>query len=109
MAKVKHAVLLRLRRDVPATQVTEVFAALDQLRQKIPGLLDFSGGPYSSPEGLNRGFTHGFIMTFADEPSRNTYLSHPDHEVVKQRILAILDGGIDGVIAFDWKMDGGAS
>jgi len=75
---------------------------LDGLREKIPGLLDFSGGPYSSPEGLNQGFTHGFIMTFADEASRDAYLPHPDHEVVKQQILAHLDGGLEAVAAFDW-------
>jgi hypothetical protein len=106
MAQVKHLVLLRLRREVPASQIKEVFTALDQLRLKVPGLLDFCGGPYSSPEGLNRGFTHGFVMTFADEASRDIYLTHPDHEVVKQRILALLDGGVEGVVAFDWKVEG---
>lgn len=102
MPQVKHAVLLRFKLQTPVAAVKEVFAALDGLRKKIPGLLDFSGGPYSSPEGLNKGFTHGFVMTFADEASRNGYLPHPDHEVVKAKIMPLLDGGLDAVVAFDW-------
>ena len=72
------------------------------LREKIPGMLSFAGGPYSSPEGLNRGFTHAFVMTFRDERSRDAYLPHPEHEKVKETVLGALDGGIDGVIAFDF-------
>ncbi len=102
MPRVKHAVLLRIKKDAPATEVRAIFAGLADLRHAIPGILDFSGGPYSSPEGMNKGFTHGFVMTFADEASRDAYLPHPDHEALKRRVLPILEGGIDGAIAFDW-------
>jgi hypothetical protein len=99
---VKHVALIRFRPDVSQKTIDEVFGALTGLRRTIPGLLDFSGGSYSSPEGLAKGFTHGFVMTFADEASRNAYLPHPDHERVKQQILPLLDGGLDGVVVFDW-------
>lgn len=102
MPQVKHTVLLKLKPETPPAKISEIFQALDGLREKIPGLLDFSGGPYSSPEGLNKGFTHGFVMTFADEKSRDAYLPHPDHEVVKAMIVPWLVGGLDGVVAFDW-------
>lgn len=102
MARVKHAVLLRFKAETSPQQVREIFAALDRLRRQVPGLLDFSGSSYSSPEGLHKGFTHGFVMTFADEVSRNGYLTHPDHEAVKTLILPWLDGGLEGVVAFDW-------
>src|SRR5687768_11908743 len=103
MPQIKHAVILKFKPSVTAAKIQQNFAALADLREKIPGLLDFSGGPYSSPEGFNKGFTHGFIMTFADAASRDAYLPHPDHEVVKQMILPDLDGGVAGVIAFDWE------
>ncbi len=102
MPQVKHVVLLKFKSTTTPQKVREMFAALDGLRGKIPGLLDFSGGPYSSGEGLNKGFTHGFVMTFADAQSRDTYLPHPEHEKVKQIIFPELDGGLDGVVAFDW-------
>jgi hypothetical protein len=102
MAQVKHVVVLKLKRTTSEQKVREIFAALDGLRGRIPGLLDFSGGPYTSEEGLHQGFTHGFVMTFADVQSRDAYLPHPEHEKVKQMIIPELDGGLDGVIAFDW-------
>lgn len=99
---ITHVVLLKIRRDVPQTQIAAVLEALAGLRMKIPGLLSFSGGAYTSPEGMHKGYTHGFVMTFKDEASRDAYLPHPDHEVVKSMVLKVLDGGPDGVVAFDY-------
>ena len=100
---IHHLVLLRFRRDVPPTAIADVFGALDGLRHTIPGLLTFAGGPYSSPEGMQRGYTHGFAMTFRDAKARDVYLPHPEHEKVKERILPLLEGGLDGVVAFDFE------
>ena len=97
-----HLVLLRVKKDVPKKDVDRVFASLAALKGKIPGLLSFSGGPYSSGEGLSRGYTHGFSMTFSDAAARDAYLPHPEHEKVKGQVLAVLDGGLDGVVAFDY-------
>lgn len=102
MAQIKHAVMLKLKAGTSPAKTREIFEALAALKSKIPGLLDFSGGPYSSPEGLNQGFTHGFVMTFADAASRDGYLPHPAHDEVKQLIFPELEGGLAGVIAFDW-------
>ena len=99
---ITHVVLLKIRRDVPQAQIAAVLEALSGLRTKIPGLLSFSGGAYTSPEGMHKGFTHGFVMTFKDEASRDAYLPHPEHEVVKAMVLKVLDGGVDGVVAFDY-------
>jgi hypothetical protein len=102
MPRVKHVALVRFKKEMPPGKLKEIFAAVGRLRDTIPGLLDYSGGPYSSPEGLNQGFDHGFVMTFEDEASRNAYLTHPSHEVVKDMIIPWLDNGLQGVIAFDW-------
>ena len=99
---ITHMVLLRLRSDVTEEQTAEMFRALAGLQQKIPGILSFSGGAYTSPEGLQRGYTHGFCMTFESAAARDTYLPHPEHEVVKGIVVELLDGGVDGVCAFDY-------
>ena len=100
---IHHLVLLRLRRDAEPAAVEEMFAELAGLKRKIPGLVAFAGGPYSSPEGLHKGYTHGFAMVFKDAHSRDVYLPHPEHEKVKEKVLALLDGGLDGVVAFDFE------
>ena len=102
MPQVKHVVLMRFREDVPTAQIEALMDDLAALRETIPGLLDFSGGAYDSPEGLNKGFGYGFVVTFADAASRDGYLDHPDHERVKQKVLPLLDGGLEGVVAFDY-------
>ena len=100
---VTHMVVLRVRKDVPKAKVEEAFRAIGDLRKSIPGITSYAWGPYSSPEGMNKGFTHGFCMTFATAAQRDAYLPHPDHEKVKSKVVAILDGGLDGVMAFDFE------
>lgn len=99
---ITHVVLFRVKKSVPQPEVQRVFAALAALKTKIPGIVSYSAGPYSSHEGLNRGYTHGFVMTFATAAARDAYLPHPEHEKVKGMVLEILDGGLDGVVAFDY-------
>lgn len=99
---ITHMVLLRFREDAAKQDVDRVFAELAGLKSRIPGLLSFSGGAYSSPEGMSKGFTHGFCMTFRDAAARDVYLPHPEHERVKKLVFALLDGGLDGVVAFDY-------
>lgn len=93
-----HIVLVKFK-PAKAHRMTELFAALDGLRKLLPGFRSLQGGAYSSPEGLNQGYTHGFLMTFADAAARNHYLDHPEHEKVKQAFLPDLEG----VVAFDFE------
>jgi len=65
-------------------------------------LIGFQGGIYHSTEGLLQGYTHGFTMTFADEAARDGYLPHPLHQAVVAKLLPMLEGGVDGVVAFDF-------
>ncbi len=98
-----HMVLFKMKRGVPAAEIGRVLDAVGALKRQLPGILSYSWGPYASPEGLNRGYTHGFCMTFTDARSRDDYLVHPKHEAVKTLVLAVLDGGVDGVVAFDYE------
>lgn len=61
-------------------------------------MLKIEYGPYESSEGLNDGFTHGFIMTFDGPASRNAYLPHPLHEKAKQMVVPRLER----VVVFDF-------
>ena len=65
----------------------------------MPGMLHCAGGPYSSPEGMNQGFTHGLLVTFSDAAARNHYLTHPDHERIKREFLPL----VDNAVAFDFE------
>ena len=99
---VQHVVLFRFRSDLAAGAVEAVFADLRSLQDVVPGIVGFQGGVYNSPEGLAQGFSHGFTMTFADAAARDAYLPHPAHRAVVAQLLPLLDGGINGVLAFDF-------
>jgi hypothetical protein len=100
---IHHLVVFRIQKTVKPAQIDTMYRELAGLKAKIPGLLTFAGGPYSSPEGLNHGFNHGFAMTFRDAKARDGYLPHPEHEKVKALILPLLEGGLDGVVAYDFE------
>jgi len=100
MKKMYHVLLLRISPH-KAHRMAELAAALEGLRERLPGFLFCTGGPYSSLEGLNQGYTHGFVMTFTDAGARDRYLTHPDHEKLKQDFLPDLES----VIAFDFEGD----
>ena len=100
---ITHMVLFKVRPDVPRAEIDAIFADLSGLREEIAGITSFAGGAYASPEGLQRGYTHGFCMTFDSAAARDAYLPHPAHEVVKARVAAALEGGVAGALAFDFE------
>jgi hypothetical protein len=104
MPQFKHLVLLRLKPQTTPEEIAEIFEALDDLQERIPGIVDICSGPYESPEGLHKGFTHAFILTLADGESRDAYLEHPAHEEFKQLIVQHLAGGLADLVAFDFKV-----
>lgn len=100
----RHIVLIRFKPDVTAATIQ---AALDQvaaLREKIDGIVAVSIGANVSPESLEKGFRHGFVVDFLDEPARDAYLPHPDHVIVGSKLVELADGGLDGILVFDYNV-----
>ena len=100
---VKHCVLLKFGSGADPAAIEGCFAELAALRSTIPGLLDFHGGANTSPEGLSRGYTHGFVMTFDTAEHRDAYLPHPDHQAAAGRLVALTEGGVDGILVLDFE------
>ncbi len=98
-----HMALIRFRKELKAKDVEAAMQAIGALDKKIPGITGYKFGPYSSPEGLNKGFNWGFCMTFTDAKARDVYLAHPEHDKVKEKVFPLLDGGLDGITVFDFQ------
>lgn len=96
---VRHYGVFKFHEEVSEEQIDECFTAMKGMVGKIPGLQAMEHGPYQSGEGLNEGFTHGFIMTFDSLESRDAYLPHPIHEAVKDIVVPRLKA----VIVFDFE------
>ncbi len=100
MPKVKHIALAKFKEGTSEEQIQTVFDAILDITESIPGIEDYVSGPYSSPEGLNQGYTHGLIMTFTDAAARDAYLPHPEHERVKALLVQLLDS----IVVFDFEV-----
>jgi hypothetical protein len=99
---IRHVVLCKFKPDVDEMEIQRIFAALSGLKADIPGILGITAGRDMSPEGLQRGFTHGFTVDFEDEAARDAYLPHPEHQKVGQMIVAACAGGVEGLVVVDW-------
>ena len=89
--QLRHIVLFKFKDETTKAQVQKVEAAFAELPQKIEEIKGFEWGLNNSPENLNKGFTHGFLLTFDSEEGRDIYLPHPDHKAFGKIVDPILE------------------
>ncbi|WP_314513318.1 Dabb family protein [Xanthocytophaga agilis] len=76
----RHVVLFKFKDSTTPEQIKEVEKAFTTLANKIKEIKGLEFGLNNSPEGLNQGFTHCFLLTFDSEKDRDAYLPHPAHK-----------------------------
>lgn len=101
---VRHCVLVRFAPGTPPAEIAAVLAELGELKEKIPGILAFTAGGNVSPEGLARGYTHAFVVDFADRAARDRYLADPAHAAAGARLVRAAEGGLDGLLVLDFEL-----
>ena len=76
---IRHLVLLKFSEEATTERRAELAAAFAGLATQIPQVRSLEWGCNVSPEGLDKGFTHCFLVTFNNEADRDAYLPHPAH------------------------------
>lgn len=79
-SRLRHVVSFKFKDSATPADVKKVEDAFAGLKGKIPQIQGLEWGTNNSPEGLNKGCTHGWILTFGSEKDRDAYLVHPDHQ-----------------------------
>lgn len=102
---IRHCVFVKFRSGVSKDERAEIYAGLAALVGQVDGLISADFGPNVSPEGLAQGFDDGFIMDLEDEAARDRYLVDPAHKAAGAKLVAALEGGRDGLIVFDLRID----
>ncbi len=87
----RHVVLFKFKADAPPEKVQQVVDAFAALPRQIDAIKDFEAGTDNSPEMKSKGFTHCFVVTFADEKGRDIYLPHPAHQAFVKIVGPVLD------------------
>jgi len=94
----RHVVLFKFKDTSTPEDVKKVEQAFAALAGKISLIKDFEWGKNSSPENLNQGLTHCFLVSFSSDKDRDTYLVHPDHKA----FVEILKPHLDKVTVIDY-------
>jgi hypothetical protein len=94
----RHVVLFKFKDASKPEDVRKVEDAFKALAGKLSLIKGFEWGTNNSPEGLNQGLTHCFLVTFSSDKDRDTYLTHPDH----QAFVEVLKPHLDKVTVIDY-------
>jgi hypothetical protein len=86
----RHVVAFKFKEGTSAEDIKKVEDAFRNLKKTIPQIQSYEWGTNISPEKLDKGFTHGFILTFKTEKARDEYLVHPDHKKFGQLVGSLL-------------------
>ena len=87
-----HIVLLQLKPETTAEQMTQVFRLIQPLATMIPGLLRID--TQKNVSTLHKGYTYGFIMQFASPEALQGYAAHPSYAPVKAELQRLCQGNI---------------
>ncbi|MGM0944591.1 MAG: Dabb family protein [Bacteroidota bacterium] len=94
----RHVVYFSFKEASSPEDIQGVIDAFRNLQNEIEGIKAFEWGVNSSPEGLNKGLTHAFTLTFHSEADRDAYLPHPAH----QRFGELLGPHLQDVTVIDY-------
>ena len=94
----RHVVLFKFKPETTETTLKKIETTFSALPSKIDLIQDFEWGLNNSPEGLNKDFTHCYLLSFKSEADRDAYLPHPDH----QAFVAIIKDYVADVLVVDY-------
>ncbi|NBO49620.1 MAG: Dabb family protein [Chitinophagia bacterium] len=93
----RHVVMFTFKETSSAASVDSVVNAFMGLGKKIPVVKSIEWGLNNSPENFHQGFTHCFVLTFANTSDRDAvYQKHPAH----MEFQKILQPHMEKVFAF---------
>jgi len=97
---IRHVVLLKFTEEATEARRLALVEAFAALADAIAQVRSLEWGRNTSPEGLDKGFTHCVVVTFDDEAARDAYLPHPAH----QAFVAELKPWMADVLVVDYAV-----
>jgi hypothetical protein len=98
----RHVVIFKFKESSSKASVDSVVNAFVALKDKIPVVKKLEWGLNDSPENWHQGFTHCFILSFANKKDRDeVYQVHPAHKAFQK----ILGPHMDKVFVVDYAVE----
>lgn len=98
---IRHIVLTRFGETVAEDTIAEIYNQLEALTQKLDGASGFTGGRSKSPENIERGYMHGFVIDFEDWAALQRYTDNAEHKELGKMLVENAVGGMDGILVLD--------
>ena len=89
--KLLHVVAFKFKASASKEQIQEVVDAFRALPKKITAIQSFDWGTNVSTEKRDKGFTHGFTLSFKTAQDRDNYLVHPEHKAFGKLVGPVLE------------------
>ena len=87
----RHIVNLKYKKEATEVELNEAVNAFLNLKKEIPEIKNIEWGLNDSKEGVSKGFTHAFTLTFKDDHAREIYLFHEAHIALVNKIGPLID------------------
>ncbi|KZM51791.1 Dabb family protein [Labrenzia sp. OB1] len=98
---IRHIVLIKFKPDVSEETIAALFGELRAIEKHVSGIVGIVSGRSESPEKIERGYMHGFVVDFENWEALERYQQHPDHKVLGGRLVENAIGGLDGILVLD--------
>ena len=96
-----HCVFLKVSPSHDTADTEAVLKALGDLKAEIDGLLSYEYGPNRDFENKTGDYPYGFVVMFRDRDAHLAYERHPKHVELGSRLVAMCEGGADGIAGYD--------
>ena len=91
---IRHVVHFKFKAAADKAQIQKVVDEFAALKTKIDAVDSLEWGTNVSPEGLDKGYTHCWIISFKSAKDRDAYLVHPAHKAFVEVLKPVLDDAI---------------
>ena len=100
----RHIVLCNFQ-DVSVNERKTLLNDFLKLKNKIPGIVAISGGIPLAQDEFTKGFNFVVCIDVEDEQVlEQQYFPHPDHKKIEKFIMDHLVGGMNGIVAVDFRI-----
>ena len=98
---IRHIVLTKFKPETSEDTIAGIYNGLSALSETLPGAGGFTGGRSQSPEQIERGYMHGFVIDFDSWDALQNYADNEDHKALGGKLVANAVGGVDGILVLD--------
>ena len=98
---IRHIVLTKFKPGTPEDKIAGIYAQLSELTERLPGAQNFTGGRSESPEQIERGYMHGFVIDFDSWDALQTYADNDEHQALGGQLVENAVDGINGILVLD--------